>query len=55
MLLTKPDYMFYHPNTYVWILANYVAIESNLAVLKVWSERYFNHQYVRKLYLYHLL
>jgi len=49
MLLTKPDYMFYHPNTYVWILANYVVIESNLAVLKVWSERYFNHQYVKKI------
>jgi Glycosyltransferase len=49
MLLTKPDYIFYHPNTYVWILANYASLESNMEALKQWSIKYFNHPYIKKI------
>ncbi len=48
-LLTKPDYMFYHPNTYMWIHADYASIEQNQEPLKRWSEKYFTHPYVKKI------
>ncbi|GAB6078848.1 glycosyltransferase family 4 protein [Hydrogenobaculum acidophilum] len=49
MLLTKPDIMLYHPNTYVWIQANYAAIDSNMEALKRWHDKYFTHPYVKKI------
>ncbi|MGC8588493.1 MAG: glycosyltransferase [Hydrogenobaculum sp.] len=49
MLLTKPDYMFYHPNTYVWIQANYASLESNIEALRKWSDNYFKHPYIKKI------